>query len=545
MNSSNPLDEGRDAYERRAWSRCYEALSELDRKSGLEPEDLWRTAVAAALIGRGDEFAPLLDRAHRLHLESGQPVEAARCAFWIGFRAIGQGEFAQATGWFSRARRLLEGVEEETVVDGYLLLPVIHQKLAAGEHETARAVAEQAIRIAERYREPDLHTFALHLQGNSHLLRAEYEKGLALLDESMIAVASGQLTAPITGMLYCSTIGACRRVYALERAQEWTDALQRWCDEQPDLVDFSGQCLVYRAEILQLKGAWQDAIAAARRGSELGTRGTDPRAAGSGLYQEGELHRLQGRYEAADTAFREASRRGREPHPGLSLLRLARGEVSAAAASIRRVLGETTDPLARARLLPTAIEILLAARDVDGAVLLCDELEAIASGLGRSILDTIGHQARGAVEIARGDAAGALVHLRRALEGWRDLHAPYEIARTRMLIARACRALGDEQSSVLDVDAAREIFTRLGAAPDLEALEAFNSSATAPPAAGLTPREREVLALVARGRTNRSIARELFISEKTVARHVSNIFVKLDVSSRAAAASFAYEHELV
>jgi DNA-binding CsgD family transcriptional regulator len=360
-------------------------------------------------------------------------------------------------------------------------------------------------------------------------------------------------------------IGACRRIHALGRAHEWTTALKHWCDQQPDMIAYTGLCLVYRAEIMHLRGAWDEAIEEARRAGERSSLSDDRQSLGHAHYQQGEVLRLVGNFAAAEDAFREASRCGREPQPGYSLLRLAQGNIDAAVAGIRRVLGETKDVLQRTRLLPAHIEISLAAGEVEEARSACRDFDAAVRGCDASVHGTIVAHACGAVDLAVGDAAAALVSLRRALNGWQALDAPYETARVRVLLARACDELGDHDAAALELEAARAAFERLGARPDLDRLEppgmrpdldrleGLRPATGATPRTsgsprnthGLTARELEVLSLVATGRTNRAIATKLFISEKTVARHVSNIFAKLAVTSRAAATAFAYEHNLL
>ncbi len=405
--------------------------------------------------------------------------------------------------------------------------------------------AAEAAAVGERFGDPDLLALALHLQGRALLRLSRVAEGLALLDEAMVSVAAGELSPQVTGLIYCSVISACREVWALARAHEWTAALADWCEGQPDMVPYTGECRVYRAEILQFHGAWQDAMAEALRASECFERGHEPGGVGLALYQQGELHRLRGDLAAAEEAYRAASRSGREPQPGLALLRLAQGDPDAAASSIRRALAETTNRLRRARLLPAYVEILLETGEIEEARRSCAELEEIARSCAAGVLGTIVAQVEGAIELAAGNAKGALAPLRRAWQEWREADAPYEAAQTRMLLGLACRELGDDDGATLELEAARAEFGRLGAAPDLARLDALERRRTTHGGHGLTPREREVLALLATGRTNRAIAHELFISDKTVARHVANIFGKLGVSSRAAATAFAYEHHLL
>ena len=344
----------------------------------------------------------------------------------------------------------------------------------------------------------------------------------------------------IAGVVYCGVIACCEEAFEPRRAREWTDALSRWCEEQPQMVAFTGRCLAHRAGIMQLHGDWRDAIEEARLARERCEQAMNRAATGQALYQQGELHRLQGDHGSAEAAYKEASRFGREPQPGLALLRLARGDLDAPRAAIRRALDETSEPLQRAVLLPAYAEILLAAGEHEDARRASGELEEIATASGRSMLDAIAAYTRGAVELAEGSAQAALAPLRRATQLWQELDAPYEVARARMLVGLACRELGDEDTAALELEAASGTFEELGAAPDLERL----ASLTGSDPHGLSARELEVLRHVAAGKTNRQIAEELVVSEHTVARHMQNIFTKLGVSSRTAATAFAFEHRL-
>jgi len=541
------LERGREAYAAEAWLDAYESLSAADQLDPLRAEDLELLATSAYMLGRESEYLGLLERAHRAHLDRDQPLAALGCAFWIGVGLASRGEIGRASGWLSRAQRLLDDCGGDRVERGYLLLPVVFEHESSGDLEAAAATAGEAAAIGERFGDSDLFALAAHEHGHILIRLGRIKEGLRLLDETMVAVAAGELSPIVSGIVYCGVILACQDAYEVRRAQEWTFALSGWCKRQPDLVAFTGRCLTHRAELMQLHGAWPEALEEAKRAEERCVRAENSAAAGEACYRRGEIHRLLGDFDVAEEAYREASRRGREPQPGLALLRLAQGKLHAAAAAIRRTLAETAEAGRRARLLPAYVEIMLASGDLAAARDASSELKSLAKGQEQGALGALGAmaaQARGAVELAEGDPAAALVSLRRAGEVWLGLEAPYEAGRVRELVALACRALGDEDTAALELDAARAAYAELGARPDLTRI---GSLARAAPleAHGLTERELEVLRLVAAGKTNKVIAAALVLSERTVDRHVSNIFAKLRVSSRAAATASAYERGLL
>ncbi|WP_242336195.1 MULTISPECIES: helix-turn-helix transcriptional regulator [unclassified Anaeromyxobacter] len=499
--------------------------------------------MSAYLVGRDGEYLDALDHAYRAHLAASRSARAARCAFWIGLRFLLRGEAGRATAWHARAGRLLEHESSECVERGYMLLPVAEQRLRSGDTQGAFSIAGAAANTGERSGEEDLVAIARHLQGRARLHEGRVKEGLALLDETMLAVTSGELSPIPTGLLYCSIVECCRSVHALERAREWTAALARWCDGQPEMVSFTGACRVHRAEVLQLGGDWSAAIDEARRARERAA--TDRPSAAEAAYQLGEISRLRGEQAAAEAWFLSANEEGREPQPGLALLRLAQGRVGAAVAALRRVVGGTADPLVRTRLLPAYVEILLAGGKVEEARAASDELQAIAQRFETGVLCALALQARGTVELAEGNATAALDLVRRAWSIWAEMEAPYQAAQARLVTGLACRALGDDEGGRLELEAARRMFAKLGAAPDAAHVDSLARLDSSRRPHGLTPRELEVLRLVAAGKTNKAIAAALRLSEKTVDRHVSSILGKLHVPSRAAATAFAYEHELV
>ncbi|HEY1318138.1 MAG TPA: LuxR C-terminal-related transcriptional regulator [Gaiella sp.] len=536
------LERGRAACARRAWADAHESLARADAASPLGVEDVELLSLSAYMLGRDDESMALLERAHQAHLDAGATRRAVRCAMWICMHHAARGEMGPAGGWLARSERLLG--DDDCAERGYFLIPAAFGAEAAGDLETAAATAAAAAEVGQRFGDPDLYALATHTQGRFLVGQGRVDDGFRLLDEAMVAATSGSASPIVTGLVYCGVILACVEVLDVRRAREWTEVLTRWCEEQPGLVAFTGRCLVHRAEILQLHGAWPDALDEARRAAERLVQGFNRAAAAQAFYRQGEVHRLSGRLDEAEEAYAASSRHGWEPQPGLALLRLAQGRPDAAGAAIRRVLAETTIWSRRAVLLPARVEIALALGEVDEAREAARELDALSTQHGSAMLQALAATALAAVHLAAGGQEEALAAARRASEQWRALEAPYEEACARVAVGIACAALGDDDTAALELSAARATFAELGATPDLARVRS-QLEAPAHEAHGLTERELEVLRLVAAGDSNRAIASALVISEHTVARHLQNIFRKLDVSSRTAASAFAYEHDLV
>ena len=537
----NHLEHGRDSYGRRAWGDAYDALRNADQVTPLDVEDLDRLATAAYLNGRDLEYQQILERLYRVHVESGDPARAASCAFWLAVTFLLQGERGRSNAWTARGQRLVEN--RDCVERGYLAIAVAEQQLRDGHLDEAQATAGQAFAIGESFRDADLMAAARHTRGRALIQQDEVVAGLKCLDEMMLAVVAGELGPVMTGRMYCSVIDTCRRVYALERAREWTSAFSRVCEQQPDMAAFTGTCLVHRAEIMQLQGAWPEALEEARRACERAQR-ADRKPPGAGLYQQAEIHRLCGEFAKAEDAYRTASELGFEPQPGLALLRLAQGRDDAACAAIRRLTSATSDRVRRASILPAHLEIMLACGDLEEARRARDELRELARAFDTDVLRAVVAQADGAIALADGHAHAAIDPLRCALEFWQDLDAPYEAARVRVLMGQACRALGDDEAAGLEFQGAKCVFERLGARPDLARLDA--PPRLMPPASRsvLTAREFHVLRLISTGRTNKEIAHELSLSERTIDRHVTNILTKLAVRSRTAATTYTFDHKL-
>jgi DNA-binding CsgD family transcriptional regulator len=543
MTGIDRLERARDSFGRRSWGDAFAELSAAHGEGLLEVEDLERLAVAAYMVGRDDDCADAWMRAHQEWLRLGERGRAAKCAFWQALGLLFRGDLAPAMGWVARGRRVLEDGGLDCAERSWLLvltaLPVMFQ----GDIETAYRTFLEADEVAERFGDADAVTFARMGCGQSLILQERIAEGMALLDEVMVAVTAGEVSPIVAGIVYCQVIDLCQTVFDIRRAKEWTEALSRWCDSQPDLVPYRGNCLVHRCEIFQLQGAWHDALDAAQRACEWLSGPPAWDSLGSAYYQLGEIQRLRGEFAEAEDAYRKARAAGREPEPGMSLLRLAQDRVDVALAATRRVLEGTSGPIGRSRLLPAYVEIMLEAGDIGAARVASDELAGIAANFDAPYLHALAAHVSGGVMLWEGDPRAALIKLRDAHSSWHDLDAPYQASRVRVLIGLACRELGDSENAELEFEAARDVFKQLGAAPDLNRVAGLMSGPAVTD--GLSAREKEVLILMAAGKTNRAIAAELFISQKTVARHVSNIFTKLALSSRAEATAYAFKHGLV
>jgi DNA-binding CsgD family transcriptional regulator len=534
---------GRRAYEARAWTAAYAAFRKAGAEGPLEPEDLERAAQAAYLTGLDEDCEAMFERAYQQRLRRDDGEGAALDAFWLSFGLINRGEWARANGWLVRAGEAVAGGPPDCAARGYLLLPDALRALHAGEADDAYRGFSRAREVGERCADADLIALTDFGVGQALMELGRVAEGIARLDLVMVSVTAEEITPMIAGLIYCGVIAACMEVFDAARAKEWTTALTRWCESQPDLVPFRGHCLVHRAQIMSIHGAWADALEELHEAQTRLTQAGHP-AAGDALYERAEVHRWRGDFDDAEEAYRGAIQFGRDAQPGLALLRLAQGRLDAAAAGLRRALDESAARL-RPRQLAVAVEVALAAGDTAWARSAVDELTELTRDCDLPLITAIRAQAEGAVLLAEGDARAALPAARRAWSLWYGLDAPYEAARARVVVGGACRALGDEDAARMELDAARLAFTELAALPDVARVDALMEPVARPAGHGLTAREVEVLRLVATGRTNKAVAGELFLSEKTVARHLSNIFVKLGVPTRAAATAYAYEHGLV
>jgi DNA-binding CsgD family transcriptional regulator len=542
MGVVDELLRARAEFERGDWRAAYATWTGLDL-AGLSVEDLERSAAAANLLGRADEATERYAAAYEARLSAGQDAAAAMCAFHVTMVLRAAGGRSAAAGWLARAERLVTDLPPADTARGWVTFARMFTHLEAGRFDDALACALAVTDAGRAGADADLVATGLCAQGRMAIYGGRVRDGIALLDESMLEAERGAREPVTVGHVYCTAIEGCQEVCDLLRVAEWTTRLTAWCAARPALVLFTGQCALHRAQVMRARGAWDEALdeldAAVTRYLAAGT--VD--AVGQASSERGDLLRLRGDLAAADEAYARAGRHGYEAQPGLALLAAARGHTSAAAATARRLLAEPGSSVLRGRLLPGVAEVLVAAGDVDAARAAAQELDEVATAFGSDALGVRAALAWGRVQLAQRDASGALPYLRRARQSAMSLDLPYETALADLETGRALLALGDVDAARRCLAGAREVLDRLGARPAVEEVDALTGRRPLP--AGLTGREVEVLRLVAAGCSNADIATELVLSERTVARHLSNIFGKLGVGSRTAAAAFAFEQGLV
>jgi tetratricopeptide (TPR) repeat protein len=478
----------RDAYRRGDWAAARERFLAARAAGELAAADLDALGDAAWWLGEVDEASAALEAACRGHLEEGRPGAAAMAAIGVAVNAFLRGDGVVGSGWLSRAQRLLHDQPEDPA-HGYLLYLELEGTL--GSDDTG-VVVERARRLRElgrRHADPNLAAAGDLFEGRALVKAGRIAEGMALLDEAMLAVRSGELGPGWAGNIYCHLMTAFTELADVRRAAEWTDATSRWLATLPAAVLFTGICRVHRSQVLQRRGDWAQAE---REAALVCTDLADLQIAGAaeGHYQVGEIRRLRGDLDGAEAAYREAHRLGRDPQPGMALLRLAQGRAAAAAVSVRTAMAAVVhDRLARARLCAAQVEIALAAGDPGTARSACDELERTASTYGSSGLEAAALQARGAVLLVGGRPEAALPTLRAACRRWRELDMPHDAARVRLLLVRAYRALGDEDAADLELDAAEAMLERLGAGPDAATARACGGGRSSPAASpGARPR---------------------------------------------------------
>jgi ATP/maltotriose-dependent transcriptional regulator MalT len=533
----------REAARRGNWPEALAAFEALPEGCPLSADDHAAWADAAWWLGRVDECIAAYDRAFHSYLGAGMPREAAMTALGIGATFFLRGDGTGGAAWLGRSAELLAD-QPECPEQGYLLyLTEVEAALDGPDPVAVVAAAARRVRdLGHRHADPNLVALGLLGEGRSLLRQGDIRAGMALLDESMVLVLGGEVLPDWAGNVYCHLMSACHELADLRRARFWVEATARWLATLPAAVLFTGICRVHRSQVLQATGAWPESEREAARvcADLIDIAGA---AAAEGHYQLGELARLRGHLPAAEQSFQQAHQLGRDPQPGLALVRAAQGRPDAAAASLRTaLLVEAANPLARARLRVAQAEIALLTGDLTTADDAVEELTAVAESHASPGFAAAARHWRGALLLARRRPNEAMPCLHEACAAWRALQAPYDCARARVALAEAYRQLGDVDGAELELSAAAGVFERLGAVPDAAAVALLRGSVLQP--GGLTDRELEVLTLLAAGRSNREIAGALVISGKTVARHLSNIFTKLEVGTRTAAAAWAHQHAM-
>ncbi|NED98248.1 LuxR family transcriptional regulator [Phytoactinopolyspora alkaliphila] len=523
------------------WREICDRLGDVAPET-LEAGELESLADAKFWLGRPRESITVRQLAYRRHRDAHDAARATKAAWRLFYSYFDLNETAVASGWLQRAHRhALEAPEQ--IESHYVSLADADWALYQNKLDDALSSARHACDAARQFDDRDLEALSLGVQGRILISRGAPAEGLDRLDEAMVVALSGELTAFATGWVHCLLLSTCQELGDVRRAAEWTGVAVPWAEDHGEESWYPGLCRLHRCEVQSLRGEWsaaeREALHAAEELAPFGEY-----LIADGQYLAGEIRRRRGDHEGAKEAFLRAHQLGRDPQPGLALLKLAQGEAHQAAATLRLALSaQYGGPVGRARLLSAHVEAELCAGDVEAAARSAGELHDLAEASRTPYLRGMAAAANGAVLLARGDVNGALPVLRSACDIYRSLSCPYECAASRVFLGIAARQAGDEHTARLEFDAAMAVFERLGAAPDVERVNALLNRDTSTPD-GLTQRELEVLKLVAHGRSNRQIGAELFISEHTVARHVSNIFAKIDVTSRSAATSYAFRHHL-
>jgi ATP/maltotriose-dependent transcriptional regulator MalT len=524
----------------RDWRAVHDELTRREPTSltGAELDELGESLF---WLDRPDESIAVLGRAFNAHVGEGDRAGAAMAAWQLFYDHALVGEMALANGWLERARREAAHVEG-SVTAGFLAIAESDASTGAGALEDAVTFAERAVELGRATGHADLTAMALQAKGRALVACGQQDDGIAALDEAMVAVVNGELTPLFTGWVYCNALSTCHALADLTRAIQWSESAMRWCDDLREGRLYPGICRLHVVELATLRGKWEAATLMAQQACEELTS-HDPRYAGEAHYLMGDLHRMAGDLDLAEEAFTRAHQLGRVPQPGLARVRLAQGRLAAAVNGLQLALESAPpSPVRLTELRAALAEAHLAVGDVDAAAATVEQMTDALPEAASLFLGAVTRSTEAQVLLARGDARAACRRAGEAVDQLRALGLPYDEARAREVRGAAAQVINEPDTAQLELTTASEIFQRLGAEPDARRVAALLGDA---PPSPLSPREIEVLRLVARGGTNKEVAGELLVSEHTVARHLSNIYTKLGIGSRSAATAFAYEHSLV
>lgn len=523
----------RTAHVRRDWRAAYEAFALVAEDTSLGVDDLEAMASAAWRLGRGKESLRVAERVFT-QLARTDPPSAAMKAVDVALAWLTRGDVNIGQGWMNRARRLLDG-EPVGPTHGYLAY--LDAVVAVMNRDTALIGPRvtELRKLCAQVDSPALAALCHVAEGLEAMLDGRMAEAYGLIDEAMLPVLADEVPLEWAGDIYCIVLHHCHRLADLPRMRAWTQSMERWCNEFAGSATYGGVCDVHR---LQVEAATEDLrllesrlVTASRALEEVNSW-----AAGEGYYQLGEVRRRRGDDDGAFAAFGRARMLGVEPQPGEALLRCRSGDGDTAWTDLRVALAGL-NRLDRMSLLRGAVEVALARGDVDEAERHCEELESGAAAFGTPGFRAWAAHARGAVLVRRGEHASALDVLEDALREYRTQQCRYEIAQVYEWMALAHQALGDHETAAADTATADNIYTQLGVEP------VEPCGATAP--GGLTKREVDILRRIAGGATNKQVAEQICISEKTVGRHLANIYAKLGVSSRTAALAWAHDNNLL
>jgi DNA-binding CsgD family transcriptional regulator len=495
--------------------------------------DLRLFAEAAWWLGLGEESMAVGELVYQ-HLDAQQADGSAMQALELALEWATRGDLTLANAWLGRARRLLAD-RPESSAHGYLqYVDASIEMDVYGEPGPAEQTAANLDSLARAHGDPALSCFARVLEGLARVRSGRTAEGFAALDEAMLEVVAGRLRPKWAGDIYCTVIHLSHQLADWGRMRAWTDALDRWARPLSQTFMYAAVTRVHQLQLVAAEGGWSQVEKEVAGPSEalVGSHGW---TAGAGFYELGEVRRLRGDADGAAAAFAQARALGVEPQPGEALLAYAAGRAPQAATALRAALAGQ-GRLERARALLPAVEVGLAAGDDDLARSAAEELAGTAAVYGTAGLLAWAVHAGALLALDGGRWEEAVAGLEAALRGYREQRLRHATAQVHEHLAIARRGLDQAAAAAADEATALAIYRQLGASPDLARL-----TATTRPG-GLTPREEEILAQVVSGASNHQVAERLVISDKTVSRHLANIFAKLGVGSRTAAAAWAHEH---